>query len=65
MIWAAFLVLLAMPALACAASYYVSPSGSDFAAGTSPSTAWRTVARVNSAALVAGDTVLFQGGESR
>lgn len=47
---------------AVARTFYVSPSGSDSHAGTSPSSAWRTVARVNRARLRAGDTVLFQGG---
>ncbi|MDQ3933771.1 MAG: right-handed parallel beta-helix repeat-containing protein [Actinomycetota bacterium] len=42
--------------------YFVSPTGSDANAGTSPATAWRTVAKVNSAALNAGDAVMFKGG---
>ena len=45
-------------------TYYVSSSGSDSNSGTSPSQAWRTVARVNSAHLSAGDGVLFAGGET-
>ncbi|HYB27434.1 MAG TPA: right-handed parallel beta-helix repeat-containing protein [Solirubrobacteraceae bacterium] len=45
-------------------TYYVSPSGSDSNSGTSPAQAWRTVARVNSAALAPGDGVLFEGGQS-
>ena len=45
-------------------TFYVSVSGSDSNAGTSPSAAWRSVARVNSAALQPGDTVLFEGGQS-
>src|SRR4051794_34689208 len=52
----------AAPACARAATYYVSPSGSDSAAGTSASTPWKTVGRVNATTLSAGDTVLFQGG---
>jgi hypothetical protein len=47
---------------AAAASFYVSPGGSDSAAGTSQATAWRSVAKVNAAQLSPGDTVLFQGG---
>jgi len=43
-------------------AYYVSPSGSDSNSGTSPSSAWRTVGRVNGASLRAGDGVLFEGG---
>ncbi len=43
-------------------TYYVSPKGSDSNSGTSPSSAWRTVKRVNDAALQPGDGVLFEGG---
>jgi Right handed beta helix region len=45
-----------------ATTYYVSPRGSDSNRGTSQSAAWRTVARVNSARVRPGDTVLFHGG---
>src|SRR4051812_5917934 len=53
---------VAAPAFAGTA-YYVSASGSDSAAGDAAHP-WRTVARVNGAALAAGDTVLFEGGAS-
>jgi Periplasmic copper-binding protein (NosD) len=43
-------------------TFYVSPTGSDRNAGTSIALAWRTLGKVNSATLKAGDTVLFQGG---
>jgi hypothetical protein len=43
-------------------TYYVSPSGSDAASGTSPADAWQTVAQVDRANLQPGDEVLFQGG---
>lgn len=64
-----FTLLLVAAALAGAANansatYYVSASGSDAASGTSTTSAWRNVARVNSASLGAGDTVLFEGGQS-
>lgn len=42
--------------------YFVSPTGSDSNSGTSPASAWRTVAKVNSAALNPGDAVMFKGG---
>jgi hypothetical protein len=45
-------------------TYYVSPSGSDANAGTSPGQAWRTVGRVNAQVLRPGDGVLFEGGYS-
>jgi hypothetical protein len=47
-------------------AYYVDPSGNDSRSGTSPGSAWQTVARVNSANLKAGDVVYFKaGGEWR
>jgi hypothetical protein len=59
---AAATVSLLFPAAAGAQTYYVSPSGSDTHAGTSVSTAWKTVAQVDRAKLKPGDQVLFQGG---
>jgi Right handed beta helix region/Fibronectin type III domain len=47
---------------ALATTYYVSAAGSDSAAGTAPTTAWRTIGRANNQALLPGDTVLFEGG---
>jgi parallel beta-helix repeat protein len=43
-------------------TYYVSRNGSDSNSGTSPSSPWRTVKRVNAATLAPGDGVLFEGG---
>ena len=45
-------------------TYYVSGSGSDSASGTSSGSAWKTINRVNSQVLKAGDKVLFAGGQS-
>ncbi|CAN5564236.1 hypothetical protein BH18ACT1_BH18ACT1_01900 [soil metagenome] len=45
-------------------TYYVSSTGSDSASGTSPGSAWRTIAKVNAANLEPGDRVLFRGGAS-
>jgi peptidoglycan/LPS O-acetylase OafA/YrhL len=42
--------------------YYVSPKGDDSALGTSPSSAWRSIDRVNRAAFAAGDQILFLAG---
>lgn len=62
LILAALLTLLAPTAKA--ATYYVSPTGNDANNGTSQSTAWRTVARVQqeSVGLQPGDQILFQRG---
>jgi hypothetical protein len=43
-------------------TYYVRPTGSNASRGTSVAHAWRTVSRVNAAALRPGDTVLFEAG---
>ena len=58
-----FLFLL-LTAAAQAATYYISPTGNDANNGTSSSTPWRTIDRVNqiSFSLVAGDRILFQRG---
>jgi hypothetical protein len=45
-----------------ATTYYVSNSGSDSSNGTSTSTPWQTIAKVNAQALNPGDSVLFQAG---
>jgi hypothetical protein len=44
-------------------TFYVDcAAGQDSAAGSSPTTAWKTVARANKAALAAGDSLLFKRG---
>jgi hypothetical protein len=45
-------------------TYYVSTSGSDSNSGTSASSPWKTIAKVNTVNLNAGDSVLFQGGQT-
>src|SRR5690606_39940973 len=47
--------------LAFAADYYVSPSGKDDNAGTSPSSPWQSIKKAN-AALQSGDVVHLRGG---
>ncbi len=56
------MTLAGATATADAASYYLDPSGSDQAAGTSPSAAWASLGRLNSVALRPGDRVLLRGG---
>jgi len=43
--------------------YYISPTGSDSASGTSTSTAWRTIAKVNTSTFAPGDEILFEGSK--
>ncbi|MBP8822099.1 MAG: right-handed parallel beta-helix repeat-containing protein [Flavobacteriales bacterium] len=50
--------------LAYATDYYVAPNGNDGANGTSPSTPWNSITRVNQATygLQPGDRILFKRG---
>jgi hypothetical protein len=45
------------------ATYYLSGSGNDAAAGTSPATAWRTLAKASSVKLLPGSKLLLQAGQ--
>ncbi|EGJ49494.1 right-handed parallel beta-helix repeat-containing protein [Desulfocurvibacter africanus] len=57
------LAVLFVAGPAMAATYFVSPAGNDAAAGTSQGTAWKSLAKVASSALRAGDVVqLARGG---
>ena len=44
-------------AIANATNYYVSAAGSDANGGTSPATAWKTIAKVNSFTYAANDSI--------
>jgi len=44
-------------------TYYLSSSGNDTAAGTSPATAWRSLARASSMILQPGNRLLLHGGQ--
>lgn len=60
-----FLLLVALfPGISQAAQFYVSHNGSDAANGTSPSQAWRSIARLQQhlVNLQPGDQVLFERG---
>ena len=48
--------------LSNAATYYVSSNGNDNSSGTSISSPWRTISKVNSRTLAPGDIVLFERG---
>lgn len=46
-------------------TYYVdAASGSDTAAGTSPTTAWRSLAKINATTFAPGDRILLHGGQT-
>ncbi|HMN06939.1 MAG TPA: right-handed parallel beta-helix repeat-containing protein [Flavobacteriales bacterium] len=57
-------VLLLVGHWAQATDYYVSPNGNDSNNGTSPSTPWKTISRVNQApfSYQPGDRILFERG---
>jgi len=51
--------------IAQAANYYVSPTGNDTAnSGTSSSTPWQTINKINNINFLPGDNIYFQGGQS-
>src|SRR5262245_57237024 len=47
-----------------ASAYYVSPTGSDTNSGTSASSPWQTISKVNATVLNPGDSALFEGGQT-
>src|ERR1019366_10771500 len=54
------LVLLALPL--SATTYYIDCNGADSNNGTSTSTPWQTIAKVNGSSFSPGDIVLFKAG---
>jgi hypothetical protein len=58
------LQLLLLLVLASSTTYYISPTGSDSNAGTSPDSPWLTCGPVNALTLSAGDAVLFDANAS-
>lgn len=59
---AALLVTLSINSLK-AITYYISPTGNNNAAGTSQSTAWQSISKLNTINLMPGTIVLFEGGK--
>lgn len=59
---ASLFLAFAVTATASAATYYVSPQGSDANDGLSPATPWQTVGKVNGSHFQPGDQILFQRG---
>jgi hypothetical protein len=47
-----------------ATTYYVSSSGNDANSGTSTTTPWRTIAKINNSTFLPGDFVLFRRGDT-
>jgi parallel beta-helix repeat protein len=57
------LVIAAVALSANATNYYVSTSGNDASAGTSPATAWRTLYKVSTFTFAANDSILLKRGD--
>ena len=49
---------------ASATNYYVSSAGNDANNGTSTSTPWKTIAKVNATSFSPGDQILFNRGDT-
>jgi hypothetical protein len=56
-------ILLFITSTAHATTYYVANNGNDANNGLSPTTAWQTIAKVNSVSLANNDVVLFKRGQ--
>lgn len=61
-----FLSILCISGVANAKNYYISATGNDANSGTSTSSPWKTINKVNSyfASMAAGDSILFKRGET-
>jgi hypothetical protein len=57
-------ILLLLSQTTFATNYYISNTGSDSNNGTSTSTAWQTISKVNSSTFVPGDQILFKRGDT-
>lgn len=56
------LLAAATGTVGCAATYFVSPRGSDANPGTSPQAPWKTLEKVNSVVFLPGDRILLEAG---
>lgn len=57
------LCMFAVALSANATNYYVSTGGNDASAGTSPATAWRTLAKASAFTYAANDSILLRRGD--
>lgn len=57
-------ILLLIPVWLNATNYYVKNSGNNANTGLSNAQAWQTIAKVNTIAFAAGDTILFNRGDT-
>jgi hypothetical protein len=58
------IILVATTFLLSATTYYVSNAGNDSNNGTSQSTAWKTISKINGRTFAAGDNILFKKGDT-
>lgn len=58
------MLALALFSSASATNYYLSATGNDGNAGTTPATAWLTIANVNTTVFAPGDSLLLEGGST-
>src|ERR1043165_3329874 len=60
------IIILAVLSMNClkALTYYISPNGNDNNSGTSMSSPWQSISKLNSMNLAPGTIVLFEGGKN-
>jgi len=61
---ASIIIFLTLSTIVSAKNYYVKSTGKDSNTGLSDAQAWQTIAKVNGASLIAGDSVLFNRGDT-
>ena len=59
-----FIFILHLSSLSFAVTYYVSNAGNDSNNGTTSTTSWQTLTKVNSKTFASGDQILFQRGDT-
>ncbi len=63
-IWSIILCVGIFASQALSLSYYVSSAGSDANSGTSTSSPWKSISKVNSFTFTSGDAIYFRGGDT-
>jgi hypothetical protein len=58
------LILFIISSLVSATTYYISSAGNDASNGTSTTTSWATLNKVNGFSFAAGDNILFNRGDT-
>jgi hypothetical protein len=62
--WLLLVIIVVPITSASAATYYINNNGNDSNNGTSTSSPWKTIDKINNWTFLPGDQILFQGGQT-